>query len=347
MRSKNIVLTVCISAAFFLAPLAFIVRPPIVDAAMEKGLIGISLPADFRPFSADSPWNTPIPKRAEIDPNSELMINNLKNKVKILTGNVLNWTVPLFVIDSKTSPRRAVKTKNEYLYYTIDPDENRIAEGIPLPKGVWSDPKEDGHMLLIDPKARKSWDFSVAKQKGDGSWTASVIDVWDLNGKGYRKPFSGKYWWYSGARGSGFPLIAGLIRYEEIVAGEIKHALVCATPSNRKTSLPGVKFELCSPASRTDGNNIGVEFIPEGARLQLDPKLDLDSLNLSPATKIVAKAMQKYGMYVGDNSSDFTIYFQNLGPDGGKWKEYNLFRDLKNIPVNKFRVIKCKVIAKQ
>lgn len=315
-------------------------------SAEKEGYKGMSLPAGFRAFNDTSPWNTPVPKNAATDPLSETMIRKLKNATGVLKGNIINWTIPLFVIDSGKSPKLNVKTSGKNLYQTVDPDENGIAEGIPLPEGVWPDPKSDGHMLLIDPAANKSWDFSVAKKSPDGTWVASIVDVWDLKGPGYRKPFSGKYWWRSGARGSGFPLVGGLIRPEEIEAGEIKHALVFASPVTRKGSVPGRKGELCSPASRNDGKNIGEEYIPEGARLQLDPSLDLESLNLSPATKIIARAMQKYGMYNGDDSRDFNIYFQNLGPDGGQWKKYNLFNDLKNIPLDKFRVIKCSVVTK-
>ncbi|KKR31055.1 MAG: hypothetical protein UT63_C0086G0007 [Candidatus Gottesmanbacteria bacterium GW2011_GWC2_39_8] len=313
----------------------------------SKGYLGMSLPANFKAFGPNCPWNTPIPKNPETDSFSELMINNLKYKAKVLKIDTKKWTIPLFVIDSKNSPKVDVKTTSIYLYYTVDPDENGIAEGIPIPEGVWPDPEKDGHMLLIDPKVRKSWDFSRAKKLPDGSWIASRIDVWDLNGPGFRDPFSGKYWWTSGARGSGFPLIAGLIRPEEIEAGEINHALVFASPINRKATFPEGKPQLCSPpASVTDGEEIGYEYIPEGARLQLDPALDIDSLNLSPATMVIVRAMQKYGMYNGDGSSDFKIYSQNLGPDGGIWSKYSYFDDLKNIPIERFRVLKCNLVSK-
>jgi hypothetical protein len=314
----------------------------------NTGYKGMSLPADFRAFSTTSPWNTPIPNNAAIDSYSNSMIKNLKSKAPIIKGNLTKWTIPLFVIDSKISPKKNVKTTSDALNLTVDPDQNGIAEGLPIPEGVWPDPESDGHMTLVDPNVRKSWDFSRFQHLSDGSYTASRIDIWDLNEAGFRKAFSGSYWWTYGALGSGSPLIAGLIRPEEIEAGEIKHALVCATPINRKIrSTSSGKFELCSPpASRTDGYGIGNEYIPEGARIQLDPKLDINTLNLSPATKIIAKAMQKYGMYNGLNSSNFTIYFQNLGPDGGAWKKYDFFKDLQKIPVDKFRVLKCNIVTK-
>ena len=143
-------------------------------------------------------------------------------------------------------------------------------------------------------------------------------------------------------------MIAGLIRPEEIEAGEIRHALLCATPVNRKAAQYGGSSELCSPpASRTDGYGYGVEYIPEGARIQLDPNLDLDSLALSEGSKTVARAMQKYGMIVGDNSRAFKVYFQNIGPDGEVWEKYGYFQDLKNIPVERLRVLKCNIVTKE
>jgi len=314
----------------------------------NKCYLGMSLPGDFRPFSNNSPWNTPIPPNPKIDPMSEKIIKNLYNHCKKLKVNFVKWTIPLFVINSKNCPKVNVLTIRSCLYHTVDHDGNRIAEGIPMPKEAWPQPEEDGHMILIDPFIKRSWEFSKAKKLPNGEWTASVIDTWDLSGPGYRKPFSGKCWWMSGARGSGTPLIAGLIRPEEIEAGRINHALGVSTPINRKTSYPGGEKELCIPASRTDGWGIGTQYIPEGARLQLNPALNLDKLGLSKEAKVIARALQKYGAIVADNATDFKLYFQNLGPDRGKWK--NLLpglEDISKIPILEFRVLKCEIIRKQ
>ena len=62
-----------------------------------------------------------------------------------------------------------------------------------------------------------------------------------------------------------------------------------------------------------------------GVRLQLDPELDLESLGLSREVKVIARALQSYGMFNGDSTHNtFKIYFQNLGPDGGKWASMDL-----------------------
>jgi hypothetical protein len=343
----------CLSkSALLIIPLTFFLAIVLFNAdsySLEnQGFNGISLPADFKAFSSTSPWNAPIPRNPSIDSNSTKMINFLKTKASVLKGSYTGWTIPLFVIDSAASPKKDIKAIGDGFNPDVDPDRNGIAEGIPIPEGVWPDPKSDGHMLLVDPTVRKTWDFSRASRLSDGSWVTSALTVWDLNGTGYRQAFYGSYWWNYGARGSGFPLIAGLIRPEEIEAGVIKHALVFASPINRKSLTTTTKQQVCNPpASKTDGFGIGSEYIPEGARLQLDPNLNLNSLNLSPATKIIARAMQVYGMYNSDNAPDFKIYFQNLGTDGGKWKNYNFFQDLKNIPISKFRVLKCSIVTKQ
>lgn len=340
MRSFRYILPILLSVA--LLPFA-------AYAQSQNGLLGTSLPKDFRAFSDTSPWNSPIGPNPEIDSASAAMIANLHKKTPGLKADLTEWSIPLFVIDSAQCPKASVKiiSDSDHLNPAVDPDGNGTAENLPMPEGVWADPQEDGHMVLVDPKLAKSWDFSCAKKVADKQWSASRVDVWDLHGPGYREPFTGDYWWTYGARGSGTPLLGGLVRPEEIEAGEIRHALAFACPVNRKSIMPDGPAELCSPpASRTDGLGIGPEFIPEGARLQLDPALDLDSLGLSPASKVVAKALQKYGMYDCDNADFFKLYMQNLGPDGGKWRNISDFKDLAKIPVERFRVLKGKIALK-
>lgn len=318
------------------------------ESPKSPGYLGMSLPADFQVFSPDSPWNTPIGENPELDEFSDMMINNLANKVKGIQWSWSTWTIPMFVIDSDKTPKVDIPTTSKYhLYKTVDPDGNDIAEGIPMPVEAWPDPEDDSHMLLVDPVKRRTWDFSFASQISANQWQASIIDTWDLDSKGYRAPFETAKWRASGARAGGTPLIAGLIRPEQIKAGKINNALSFASPVNRLTTYHGGTEQLCSPvASRTDGRGVGYEYIPEGARLQLDPSLDLNSLGLSDEVKIIAKAMQEYGMFNVDGSSAFKIYLQNLGPDGGEWKNYD-FTSLSKIPVNKFRVIKCNLVSRE
>lgn len=307
----------------------------------QDGLLGMSLPADFVSFSPDSPFNQPISPNAATDALSDKMIAHLK-KAGPLKGDMTEWSIPLFVIDADKSPKVEVRARDRKFHPDVDPHGLGYVKNIPIPPSVWPDPEKDGHMLLVDPKQRKAWDFSRMQREGN-SWSATRYDVWDLDDRGYRRAFRGSGWWLGGARGSGFPLIAGLIRPEQIEAGAINHALVFACPDIRKSSYAGGEAQACSPpASRTDGRADGFQFIPMGARLQLDPNLDLDSLGLNPATKVVAKALQTYGMYLCDGSETFKLYFQNLGTRE-TWNRLGGFKDLKRIPTDRFRVLKCSL----
>ncbi len=317
-----------------------------VEILINAGYLGMSLPANFKPFAASSPWNTPIPETPEIDPDSAMMITTLCASATDLGASFVKWTTPIHVIDSAQARKVSVYSLKGPKNPDVDPNEDGIVENIPMPACVWPDPEKDGHMVLVDPIARKSWEFSRFGMDTNGHYTASGISIWDLNGAGCRPPFSGPYWWTYGSNGSGTPLIGGMIRPEEIAAGEINHAILCATPVNRKCTVDGQKEQVCIPACKTDGWGIGTAYIPEGARLQLDPTLNLDALKLSPETKVVARAMQKYGMIVSDNSSSFKTYFQNLGTDWGAWANSPIPDELWKIPVSSFRVLKCTLVTR-
>lgn len=349
--------------SLFFTFICFLLNNSCVDRILHEesnpalGYLGMSLPADYPIFKSDSPWNLPIPANAEIDPNSEIIIQNLITTLKglgiepALAINYKKWTAPVHVIDSEKCQKRAVILRSQAgsFYESVDPDQDGIVQNVPLPAGLWPDPAADGHMIIVDPILNLAWEFSRAIPLENGNWQASNFDCWDLRGAGYRSPFSGKTWWRAGVRGSGVPYIAGLIRPEEIEAGRLEHALAIGTPINRKkSSLDAIwEFELCSPvASRSDGVNIGLQYIPEGARVQLNPSLNLDSLRLSRDAKLVARALQKYGAYVVENASGFSLSFQNSGRDGGKWKNFPGLDDLSRIPLNEFRVLKCALAKK-
>ena len=81
--------------------------------------------------------------------------------------------------------------------------------------------------------------------------------------------------------------------------------------------------------------------IPEGARLQLNPKLDIEKLNLTPAAKIIARALQEYGMFLGDGAGDIAIYAENFAYKAkNPWQGILSEKDLYGIPYNELRVLK-------
>jgi hypothetical protein len=130
-------------------------------------------------------------------------------------------------------------------------------------------------------------------------------------GPGY---FTGTSWpgarTYWGATATGFPLIAGLIRMDELARGRIDHALAI--------SIPGARAGVFAwPAQRTDGTLVSDDALPEGAHLRLDPALDIAALRLPAPTRAIAVAAQRYGLIVRDRTARTTaLYAEDPGSTG-------------------------------
>jgi hypothetical protein len=201
--------------------------------------------------------------------------------------------------------------------------------GAPIPRRAVPDPSGDGSMAIIDRDTGCEYDFWQAK-KGDTGWSASWGNTIKIGGPGvFPKGLS--------ARGSGFALPAGVIWPSDLARGRIDHALIF---SYSYPSIAGV----VPPATESDGRVTKVGAIPEGARLQLDQSLDLDSLNLTAHEKIIARALQEYGMYLADwGGPGITLYA--VHPASFKGGAYagllpdRTYVGLDRIPVARFRVL--------
>jgi hypothetical protein len=65
------------------------------------------------------------------------------------------------------------------------------------------------------------------------------------------------------------------------------------------------------PANRSDGPLAAVDAIPEGQRFRIDPAVDIDALRMTPVGKIIAKAVERFGMFVNDVSGSVAFNAEN------------------------------------
>ena len=212
---------------------------------------------------------------------------------------------------------------------------------MPIPAGATPDPQTDKHMVVINADRTMEWGCWDMRYSATTSpnWQAGVCATADLTGTGVRTPAPQANPWYlaHGARACGFPLVAGLIRTEEIEAGRIDHALVIA--------YPGLVAERFTPPAST-GSNIGEApggvGVPCGGRFQFDPSVDVTKLGLSRSGEIIMRALQQYGAYVGDYSGALSIYAENSATARAYWANGILsMGELSGkIDLNRFRVIK-------
>jgi hypothetical protein len=309
-------------------------------------------------FSDSSPWNTPIINNPELEAKTVQMMQLVKD-YSVAGGYAPTlglaykaWTTPLHFIDSTTAVKQSVFFDTasygslEGFHDSVDPTGIGEVKNVPLPMNVWPDPQGDGHMSMYDKATGLIYEFSKFRWVSGVAY-ATRVAIFDSTSSGIATAYNGQRWWMNGVRGSGLPVIGGLIRHSEFLSGEINHALSLAGPTNRlkKLATDTHKKELCGPmATRTDGWEIGENTILEGARIQLNPNLNLDTLGLSADAKVIARALQKYGGFMTDNAPTFNLYFENLGPANHyKWEQTGL-GDLTKIPLDQFRVLKCNDI---
>lgn len=286
------------------------------------------------PYSRNSIWNTPIGPSPVYDPYSEEMIANLihANDGEIITPSTYNY--PVYFADANT-PRWNIPCtiyKCTVAYSDSEVIRTNVLENVPIPEGAQPAPDTDGRMIIIDKDTNTEYDLWRAKRVDTG-WEAG-------NGSIYNILWDGTPVLHS-SRGSGIPSYAGLVRPWEILQGRIEHALAFGYTE------PAAD-QCVFPASKTDGDSLLTYAIPEGARLQLDPSLteeDFDRMGLDRTGRIIARALQEYGMISVDHSGSFKIYIEDLGNNPfatRQWTdpELSLTKDtLSSIPYTSFRVL--------
>jgi hypothetical protein len=311
-------------------------------------------------FSDDSFWNTPIAPGAQADPRSDHFINILGGKHGgPFHTNLHKWTIPVYeaaldtprhtVIERPIDAARMKRAENRWgrwsdrkLWWRHGPG---FGKSVPIPDHARPDPEEDAHLAIVDWSTQTAWDMWGCRRREDGQWESNTGMVYSLAGTGVWKTSDfanvtngDSIHFHGPSRAAGVPAIAGLIMFDEVQEGRIRHKIAAASYHNALQ-------EFVSPAAWTDGFEPG--GIPEGAVLQLDPSLDANAFDLSPAGKVVFRAMQEYGMVVVDVALGNAIYGEYLdGHPSKTWRGILAENELGRIPLKHYRVLKLGQITR-
>jgi hypothetical protein len=206
----------------------------------------------------------------------------------VYTATARQRRVPVYLVGSRTSYGGALA--------------KQLAAGVPIPDGARGAWGGDHHMVVWQPSTDTMWELWGAGQ-AHGRWEAWWGGRMDhvSRSPGYFSDPSGIQ---PGATATSLPLVGGLITRADVARGSIDHALAMAIPSSRYAVW-------AHPAQRSDGGTRSDTAIPAGARFRLDPAVDVDSLGLPPFTAMLAKAAQRYGIYVRDTSPTVTLYAED------------------------------------
>jgi hypothetical protein len=205
-----------------------------------------------------------------------------------------------------------------------DPGPFPVLSKAPVEGGNGSD--GDRHVLVVDRSACKLYElyraFFVAKPRPH--WNADSGTEWDL-----RSPARRPEGWTS-ADAAGLPIFPGLVRYDEVAAGHLDHAIRVTFESTRNAWV--------HPASHCAGDTSSPAAPPMGLRLRLKAGYGLGGFS-GPA-RTIALAMKRYGLIVADNGSNW--FFS--GSSDRRWDDESL-NQLKRIPGSAFEVVKSAASA--
>lgn len=197
-----------------------------------------------------------------------------------------------------------------------DPGPYPIPANAPIEGGPNS--SGDRHVLVVDRSDCTLYELFDAHPQGDGSWTAGSGAIFDLTSNDLRP--SG----WTSADAAGLPILPGLVRYDEVAAGEITHAIRFTAPQTRKAFV--------WPATHFASNLTSAEYPPMGARFRL--RADFDISGYHPDVQVILLAMQRYGLILADNGSS---WFLSGAPDE-RW-DNDVLRQLKNLQGSDFEAI--------
>ena len=246
-------------------------------------------------FPANNIWNTPIDK-LPVKSNSATLVNTIGASKGFHpdfgagTYNGLPIGIP-FNLVSGSAPLIPVT----FTYPTeSDPGPYRV----PLTALVEGGPTSTGdrHVLAVDTTNCVLYEMYYAFPQST-SWKASTGAVWNLRSHALRPST------WTSADAAGLPITPGLIHFDEILAGEIKHAI--------RFTAPQTKREFVWPARHYASSLTGTQYPRMGERFRLKANFDISTY---PAqAQVILKAMKKYGIILSDNGGSW--YFQGTPDD--------------------------------
>jgi hypothetical protein len=264
-------------------------------------------------FPADNVWNSPVDKIAR-HPLSDKFVATIGADKPLHPdfGPNADIGIPFNVVpgDQKRVPVKfAYREETDLSNYPIPPNvliEHGGRAGT------------DRHILLVDKDNCVLWEIFDAEKKSDGSWAAGSGAIFDLTCNCMRP--NG----WTSADAAGLPIFPGLVRYEEVAAGEIRHAI--------RVSVPKTRADVVWPALHAASKLKDEQYPPMGQRFRLKASVDISGFPRE--AQIILRALKTYGMIVADNGSPWFI----TGAPDSHWNDAAI-GELKRIKGSDFEAV--------
>ncbi len=265
-------------------------------------------------FPADNAWNedvSTLPVHAN-SANYLASINSSRTTLHPDFGGGGEYGIP-FITVGESEPLRAVNwtaygDESDAGPYPVPPEA-------PVEGGAGSD--GDRHVLTLQRGTCKLFELYRAFWSGD-HWDADSGAVWDLRSNLLRT-----LGWTS-ADAAGLPILPGLVRYDEVAAGAVQHAL--------RFTVSRTQRGFILPATHAASSSTDPALPPMGLRLRM--RADFDLSGYTGQALVILQGLKRYGMIVADNGSSWFI----TGAADPRWNDDDLGQ-LKHVPGSAFEVV--------
>jgi len=270
---------------------------------------------------ADNIWNTPI-ETLPVLSNSASMVNTIGASrgfhgdfgAGIWDGGPIG--IPFITVSGTQT-----KYPASFLYADeSDPGPYAIPLNAPIEGGSAS--TGDRHTMAIDTDNCVLYELYRAFPQA-ARWDADSGAVFDLRSNALRPET------WTSADAAGLPIMPGLVTYEEVQSGEIRHAIRFTAPQTRR--------EYVWPARHYASTLLGTQYPRMGERFRLKASFDITPY---PAdVQVILRAMKKYGIILADNGSAWYI----SGKPDSRWNDDNL-RTLSTLLGSNFEAVDATVL---
>jgi hypothetical protein len=265
-------------------------------------------------FPADNAWNQDISQTA-LHPRSAQIIAQIQadglDYLHPDFGENPDYGIPYVVV-----PASQPEVPITYTAYgnESDPGPFPIPLDAPIEGGGAGG---DSHVLVLRQGTCELFELFVGRRSGNG-WAADSGARFDLSSNALR-PLG-----WTSADAAGLPILPGLVRYDEVASGVIRHAI--------RVTFSETQRGYIRPATHFASDSTNPNQPPMGMRLRLSSSYDVSQL--TGQARVIAVAMQNYGLMVADNGSNW--FFQ--GAPSPSWNDEDL-NQLKDIPGTAFEVV--------
>ena len=251
---------------------------------------------------ADNIWNTPI-DTVPVLANSASMVSTIGANTGFHadfgsgTWNGGPIGIPFVAVPGTQTKYPAT------LYYPDESDPGPYAIPLNAPIEGGSNSIGDRHAIAVDTGNCVLYELYDAHPQ-TASWNAGSGSIFDLRSNALRPAG------WTSADAAGLPIMPGLVTYDEVLSGEIKHAIRFTVPQTRR--------EWVWPARHYASSLTGTQYPRMGERFRLKASFDISAY--PPDVQVILRAMKRYGIMLADNGSAWFISGQ---PDS-RWNNSSL-----------------------